>query len=256
MNVSQLKEHFEKLISPTLSCEWDNDGLMLCSDSSKEIKKALVTLDLTESAVEKALECGVDCIFTHHPFIFKPLKSICDTNSRARMIFRLAEKSISVFSYHTRLDALQGGVNDVLVSLLSINNAIPLGEGELSMARIGSITPCALSEFSLFVKEKLHCPSLCVAKSDNGKDEIKRVAVLGGASDKDFINAAIEADADVFLTGDASYNSVIDANIDGMHVICAGHYFTENPVLEFFKKELGSLKIEGIVYNCGYFEYL
>ena len=41
-----------------------------------EVEKILISLDLTEEVVEEAIDNKVDMIVTHHPFIFKPLKSI------------------------------------------------------------------------------------------------------------------------------------------------------------------------------------
>lgn len=256
MNTIELEKHFNDLIPAALSCDWDNDGLMCSSDSYKEIKSALLTLDVTESAVEKALELGVDAIFTHHPFVFRGMKSICDKNARARLLMTLLQNGISVFSYHTRLDAAEGGVNDILASLLGLRNVQPLAEGDLMMARLGDIDPIPLDLFADKVKEKLKCPSLLFARSNSGSVWVKRVAVLGGACDMDFINGAIESGADVLVTGDSSYNSLVDANLDGLHVLCAGHYCSENPVLAYFESKLGELGIRTYKYECGYFEYI
>ncbi len=256
MNTIELEKYFDRIIPRELSCEWDNDGLMCCSDSKKEIKSALLTLDLTEKAIEKALELNVDAVFTHHPFVFRALRRVTDKEPRTRMLIKLLHSGISVFSYHTRLDAVGGGVNDILADLLGIKNTVPLGEGELSMARLGDVDPIPFDLFADNVKAKLKCPSLMLAAAGRGSLWIKRAAVLGGACDKDIINAAVAAGADVLVTGDASYNSVIDANIEGLHVLCAGHYYTEDPVLGFFAERLGELGIDTYTFECGYFEYL
>ena len=246
----------EEKIPKELSCDWDNDGMMLCADSKKEIKKAVLTLDLTPAALEYAVSVGADAIFTHHPFIFKGIRNICDIDNRSKMVIEILSHNISVFSYHTRLDAAVGGVNDILSQLLEIDSPVSLGEGELAMARIGYIKEKSLDTFADLVKKVLCVPSLVVAKSGIKSDIIHKVCVLGGACDREFIYAAIKEGADVFICGDASYNSVIDANIDGIHMICAGHYFTEVPVLSFFDRELSSFGIECKTYNCGYFEYI
>ncbi len=255
MKVYELESYFDRLLPVQLSCDWDNDGLMIAPDSDRCVRKALITLDLTQEAAEKAVEIGADAIFTHHPFIFRGLKSICDTNARACLVMKLISHGISVFSYHTRLDSVQGGVNDILASLLMFENVAPLGEGELAMARIGDVRECDISEFASDVKSILHCPVLTVATTKKDR-RIKRAAVLGGACDKEFIHGAIAAGADVLLTGDASYNAVIDANLDGLDIICAGHYFTEAPVLAYFEKHLSSFGIETNVFECGYFDYI
>ncbi len=256
MTVRELELYFERIIPHDLSCEWDNDGLMLCADQDKEIRHALLTLDVTENAVEKAISCGADVIFTHHPFIFRGLKSFCDKDARVRLALRLISAGISVFSYHTRLDALQGGVNDTLGSFLGLSNTRPLGEGEASMARIGDIDQLSPNEFASIVKRNLKCPSILFAEADSGDKYVRRVALLGGACDMDFVRAAIEADADVLVCGELSYNSILDANLEGLHVICAGHYFTEMPVMSFFEEHLQNHGISSEAFGCCEFKYI
>ena len=256
MNTIELESYFDQLLPRSLSCEWDNDGVMLASCSDRDIKKVLLTLDITEEAARKAVEIGADAIFTHHPFIFRGMKSISDRNARSCLTIELLNRGISVLSYHTRLDAADGGVNDILAELLGLKDTSILGAGDLGMARVGQIDETPLDDFASLVSRVLSCPSLLLARAKGGRDKISRVAVLGGACDMDFITGAIEAGADVLVTGDASYNNLIDANLEGLHVLCAGHYSSENPVLSYFERKLIALGIECFRYDCGYFEYL
>ncbi len=253
--VFELEEYFEAKLSKSLSCEWDNDGLMLCANSNAEVKKAFLTLDITDTAVKKAIELGTDAIFTHHPFIFHPLSSLTDKNGRNKLIFKLLKNNISVFSYHTRLDKAEGGVNDILSALAGLKNIKALGEGEMSLGRIGDIEPCSAHAFALVLKNITRAELLMLAEAEGAK-RIERVAVLGGACDRDIVNVAIEKGADLLLTGDCSYNLLLDANLEGLSVICLGHYASENPVLSYFEAELNSLGIETFKFNSGYFKYL
>ena len=256
ITVRELEKHFDGMLDRRLSCEWDNDGLMLCVDSQKEVKKALLALDITEETLMRAIELNVDAIFTHHPFIFKPIRSLCDTDGRGRLIFELINHNISVFSYHTRLDAAEGGVNDILSTLVGLKNVRKLGDGDLALGRIGDIEPCTAKEFAQNAKNVLCASSVCLATSNTAPKLISKAAVLGGSCDRELVYAAIEQGAEVILTGDASYNLVLDANIDGINVVCAGHYASENPVLSFFEIELSKLGVETVRFDCGYFEYI
>ena len=56
MTVKELYEKLCERIPEHLAEEWDNDGLMCCSDDQKEVKRALVTLDVTEDIVEYAIK--------------------------------------------------------------------------------------------------------------------------------------------------------------------------------------------------------
>ena len=86
MTVKEFYNKLTELYPESLSCEWDNDGLMCCADTSAEVKKVLVTLDVTDEALHYARDNGFDVILSHHPMIFKGLKAVCDnslTGSRA-----------------------------------------------------------------------------------------------------------------------------------------------------------------------------
>ena len=74
MTVKELYSYLDKKIPTSLSCEWDNDGLMCCPEPDREVKRVLVALDVTAEIAETAVSGGYDLIVSHHPFIFKGLK--------------------------------------------------------------------------------------------------------------------------------------------------------------------------------------
>ncbi len=229
MTVKELYQRLEARIPFALSCEWDNDGIMCCPDLSASVKKILLTLDVSHAAVDYAIEQGCDLIISHHPMIFKPLNAVHEENFTAHKVLKLIANGISVFSFHTRLDIVEGGVNDRLGKVLGVTNTIPFGDAETpTIGRIGEIEPTSMTEFCRKVKSVLGVPALNTV--DLGR-EVNKVALVGGDG-KDFLKPAWKAGADVYLTGTMSYNSMVDAADMGMQVIEAGHFFTENPVLE------------------------
>lgn len=233
MKVIELYKYLDSAIPPALSCDWDNDGLMCCSDPDREVKKVLVALDITERVVKYAIDGGFDVILSHHPMIFKKLGSIDPSLGTARKAIELIKNGISAMSFHTRLDALQGGVNDTLCKKLGVRNAVPFGpEGE-TIGRIGMLdAPMTPEEISARIKNELGAPIVLV--SDCGKAAHK-VAVLGGDG-KDFVSAAIKAGADTYISGRISYNMMAEAPEMGINLIEAGHFFTENPICEMLAR--------------------
>ena len=225
MTVYELYKHFDTVIPRSLSCEWDNDGLMCCPDATRKVSKVLVALDATADVAAEAIEGGYDLIITHHPFIFKGLKSITDGNFVGSKSIELIRAGISVFSFHTRLDTVAGGVNDVLASVLKLNDAVPFGDD--GMGRIGTLdAPMSAEEFAKKVKDALGVPA--VNLSACGKP-CYRVAVLGGGGDSE-TGAAMAAGADTYVTGNLGFHTLTDAPDMGINLIEAGHFYTENPV--------------------------
>ena len=90
---------------------YDNSGLLI-DGGAEETENVLFALDLTEGAVENAKKCGAKLIFTHHPVIYKPIKSI------GGLYAECVKNGISVYSAHLNLDIACGGIDDGLCEIL------------------------------------------------------------------------------------------------------------------------------------------
>lgn len=236
MTVKEIYEKLSERIPEHLAEEWDNDGLMCCSDDQKEVERALVTLDVTEDIVDYAVAHGIDLIVSHHPLIFKPLKNVTENSHVSRKVIKLIKNDIAVMSFHTRADKVDGGVNDVLADILGIKNAVPFGEGDLG--RIGMLTEeLNMEDFSYLLKGLLDCDGVKVA---DALIPVQKVAVVGGDG-KSYVSAALKAGADTFVSGRIGYNVMAEAGEMGINLIEAGHFFTEQPITQFFQQQLNNL---------------
>lgn len=224
MNFYELYRELDKMIPKSLSCEWDNDGIMCADDMLSDVQKVLISLDVTSNTVEYAKSNGFDTIISHHPLVFHPQKSLSSFDGTQRKLINLIKSGIRVASFHTRLDAVSGGVNDTLVALLGYKNL----EVD-SLEPIGRIVTLdkklSLSTFAENIKAKLGSPFVLFS----GDKDVSRVYVVGGDG-KDMIQRAISCNADTLLTGRASYNTSEDACDIGLNIVEAGHFYTENPV--------------------------
>ena len=179
--------------------------------------------------MDYAIERNFDLIISHHPLIFRPIKQISEEGAVSRKLVKLISNNLSVFSFHTRADKAKGGVHDILARILGLCDVVPFGEGDLG--RIGTLSKeCELDEFAYNVKAALGADSLRVA---DGYNTVTRVAVVGGDG-KDFVNDAILAGADTYVSGRLSYNVMEEASELGINLIEAGHYHTEEPVTKLF----------------------
>lgn len=222
VTVNELYKYLENAVPGDLSCDWDNDGKMVLSCPERIVKKVLITLDITESAVDYAADKGFDCIISHHPLIFSSLKNIDFENNVGRKVCKLIKSSIAAFSFHTRLDKVSGGVNDVLSDLLELKNVTDFSD----VGRMGETDTVSLQEFAEKVKKVTGSDRVvCV---DGGK-RVKKIALVGGCG-KGYLDEAYFCGCDTFLTGEMAYNYEQDAKEMGINLVCGGHYFTENAV--------------------------
>jgi len=68
---------------------------------------------------------------------------------------------------------------------------------------------------------------------------IKRVSVCGGSGS--FLINKASAISDVIVTGDVTYHTMLDSSLP---IIDAGHFYTENPVLEYLSEILKQYDIQ------------
>jgi putative NIF3 family GTP cyclohydrolase 1 type 2 len=77
--------------------------------------------------LNEALEKETSVIVSYHPTIFKGLQSLTLSNPLQRSLLQCAAEGVSVYSPHTALDSVWGGINDWLAHGLLANE----GEGKV-----------------------------------------------------------------------------------------------------------------------------
>ncbi|MCC5895864.1 MAG: Nif3-like dinuclear metal center hexameric protein [Alkalibacterium sp.] len=120
VTVRDLIEAMEHLAPPSLAEDWDPIGLSFGS-MDKEVKKVLIALDVDKDTIQEAKDNEVDLMITHHPAIFKPLKTLNSDDSRRQDYIELLKSDIAVYSAHTNLDAADSGMNDWLADRIGIS---------------------------------------------------------------------------------------------------------------------------------------
>ena len=247
MTASELSRALRDNIPACMACDWDNDGEMCLPDPDRAVCRVLVVLDITDEAVDHAIEGGYDAIVSHHPLIFKGIKHLTPDDIIARRLIKLCRHGIAALSYHTALDAMDG-VNDRLASQLGLTNITSFGEEAYPVGRIGNLpAPVTAQVFAQHIAAVLGCTAVTVGNPDI---PAYRVAVIGGSGEDD-IPAAMAAGADTMVTGEAGYHEMLDAAAMGFDVMTAGHFFTEQSTLAQLKELLTAIDpaVETDIYN-------
>ncbi len=251
--VKNIDKFISALAPATLRESWDNDGVMVCGAPSKEVKKILVCLDVTEQAIDYAVTNSFDVIVSHHPFIFRKLSRV--TDKTYSLMEKLFKNDITVLSYHTRLDCTEGGVNDALASALGLQNIVGFGGERNDFGRMGTLEKeMTGKDFALYLKQKLGCDIKCVY----GDKMIKKVAVLGGGG-RDFMYDAMSEGADAYVTSEFQHNHYMEAKMYDFAIFDCGHYYTENvvckPFADTISKEFSDVEVKVFDISCPYICY-
>ena len=225
MTVRELADAFDLLYPRELSFDWDNDGLLVSPDPTREVHRVLAVLDVTERVVKAAKENGFDLIVSHHPLVFKPLHSAVLGDGIGGIVADLLASGISVLSYHTRADAAEGGVGDLLASLIGLLDVTPFADG---VPRIGRLSePLPSSALAERIKRATGAPLVRLGGTDR---LVSRVALCPGSGD-DYIKAAAEAGADLYLSGELGYHALLDADHAGLSLLEIGHDYSEMQIV-------------------------
>lgn len=231
--VTEIYRFLDKKAPFYLQMSYDNAGFLV-GRGEAEVKRLMVSLDITEEVIEEARQAGCQLIVSHHPIIFRPAKSITDSEPTGRCLLALTEKHIAAICAHTNLDAVAGGVNDALAQMLGLTDTVYLEQDGVDtegrpygIGRVGEVSGYPdVYTFAAFVRQRLHADGLRL--EDAGKP-VRKVAVGGGACG-DMLSRVASHGCDTFVTSDVKYNTFLDARAMGINLIDAGHFSTEDVV--------------------------
>lgn len=229
MKIKQIFDYLCDLAPLEKQLSFDNAGFLVGRED-REVKKVLLSLDVTADVINEAAEGKYELIISHHPLIFNAIKSVTDEK-----LLRLVENGIAVISMHTNLDITEGGVNDVLLGLLGAEK-----DGYLDVEFCGRTghfnSPLSMPAFLELCREKLHANGL---RYYDAKRPVENIAVLGGAG-SDELEDAIKKGCDTYLTSEIKYHHFLMAQEYGINLIDGDHFGTEDPVIDMLCQKLSA----------------
>ncbi len=220
MLAGNIVKYIEQFAPIEMQEDWDNSGFCI-GDAMCKVNGALLALDCSEEVVDEAIELGLNMVITHHPLIFNGVKRIAPNNSMGRIIEKVIKNNMVIYSAHTNLDRVSGGVSSLMAERLQLQDCKPLSDKGFGV--VGNLSaPMTSEEFVKYMKQSYGIELVRCSKLIN--EPIKRVAVCGG-SGKFLIGNAMAEGAQVYITGDISYHDYYCER--GFMLIDLGHYLSE-----------------------------
>ncbi len=218
---------------------WDNVGLQV-GHGDWTVHRIWVALDAARAVVEGAVKHGVDMLITHHPLLFKPLQVLDLATPAGHLLDQAIRNRLAVYSAHTNLDRVKGGVNDILAEQLGLPEPLVMDGLEtekVGFLRMGSLaSPLTLGAYAERLKKNLGLSH--VRFVGNPDMRVQKVALCAG-SGSGFVDAFLSADTDVFVSGDFRYHDARKAEDHEKGLIDIGHFGSEQIFLESWAKRIG-----------------
>ena len=236
MKIRQVIGALEDFAPLALQDGYDNAGLQIGLPQDVDATGVLLCLDVTEAVIDEAVSRGCNMVVSHHPLLFRPLKSISGKDYVERVVIKAIQHGITLYAAHTNLDNAQGGVNHKMAEKLQLG-ALEWLEPKTGMdggsGLVGEL-PTALTQqaFIQLVKDTFHVDSM---RYNNWQGQyVRRVAICGGAG-AFLIPKAIEKGADAFVTGEIGYHRFFGYE-DSILLTEIGHFESEQYTLEIFRE--------------------
>ena len=216
---------------------WDNAGLQV-GLTETEVSGALLCLDVNEKIVDEAIQKGCNLIVSHHPLLFRGLKTISDLTDVQRTVMKAIVNGICVISMHTNMDNAKGGVNFKIAEKLGLQDVQFLASKTVDGIEAGSgvmgtfVEPMASDDFVIAVKKAFDVE--CAMCNELLRRPVQKVAICGGAGDF-LLDDALKAGADAFITGEMHYHQYFGYE-QRIQICVIGHYQSEQYTSEIFRE--------------------
>ncbi len=122
MKLKDIIAYLDNIAPFELQDSYDNSGLILGNVNS-EINKAIISLDCTEEIIDFAIMSEAQLIISHHPAIMiKKNKFLYNNSYVDNIILKAIKNDISLIAFHTNIDYMQYGINNIICDKIGLIN--------------------------------------------------------------------------------------------------------------------------------------
>ena len=216
-----LLSELDALLQPHRFRDYCPNGLQV--EGCAEIARLVSGVTASQALLDAAVEAKADAVLVHHGYFWKS-EDPCIRGMKGRRIRTLIEANINLYAYHLPLDCHpELGNNAGLGRAMGLKTfglvdpqdvSLPLFVGEFDVER-------AQSSVAEQLEAALGRPVL-----SEGQHGVRRVAWCTGGG-QGYIDAAADAGADLFVSGEVSEQTIHVARERNIGFIAAGHHATE-----------------------------
>lgn len=222
ITLDQLEQYLNYYLGSGQIKDYCPNGVQV--EGKATINKIVTGVTACQALIEAAIDEKADAIIVHHGYFWRGEEPVI-TGIKRNRIKSLLDHNISLLAYHLPLDVHPIlGNNAQLANLLGLTTDKVLNPNDSSVIGLQGHLSCPVSvaEFAKKVEQVLNRKPMVV---DSGKLVQKVGWCTGGG--QGYIDQAVLAGVDLYLTGEASEQTYHSAVENGISFIAAGHHATE-----------------------------
>ena len=225
MKLTDLTNYLNQLLKPEQFSDYCPNGLQV--EGGAEIQHIVTGVTASYALLEAALAVKADAILVHHGYFWRGESAVISGIKKRRIQF-LLQHDLSLIAYHLPLDAHAEFGNNVMLAkqlgLTATGWAGQKNKNESNMLLLVELSqPLSLKEFAQTIAIKLNRTPQVIGDLTQ---VVQKVALCTGAA-QGYIEQAVDAGVDVYISGEISEPTVHIARETGVSYIAAGHHATE-----------------------------
>ncbi|MCZ6160131.1 Nif3-like dinuclear metal center hexameric protein [Campylobacter ureolyticus] len=232
MKIAEIYQILDEVAPFEAQESWDNSGLLL-GNMDDEFDKIYASIDLDSNLIQKIEKNSL--IITHHPLIFKGLKSLNPSIYPSNLIYEIIKKDIKLISMHTNFDKF-------VLNKFVANEILGYKITEICDFLVFFEVNKSFNEFAKEIKQKLKISNLRVVKAGG----FIKTATLCTGSGADLLGSF---KSDCFLTGDIKYHSALESLENKISLIDINHFESEAYFGQSLAKNLQKYNLNIIITN-------
>jgi dinuclear metal center YbgI/SA1388 family protein len=225
--LTEIIAELDHLLEPARFDDYCPNGLQV--PGREDVASVVTGVSAQLELFERAAAEGADLVLVHHGTFWNSEPRALDA-ARKRRLKTLFDADMSLAAYHLPLDAHpELGNNALLARALGAQSLDPFAEhrGQAIgfVAALGDDGEDGLGAPELFARVAAVTEREPLV-FDSGPATVRRLGIVSGAG-ADYLDDAVAAGAQAFLTGEPAERVMAQAREAGVHFIAAGHYATE-----------------------------
>lgn len=193
-------------------------------EGRKEIKKIITGVTACQALLDEAVRLEADAILVHHGYFWKG-EDMRVVGQKYQRLKTLIEHEMSLFAYHLPLDSHPIlGNNAQLAQLFGFDVTGRFGEDDIGwLGRSIDVGISQVGQLAAHISSKLGRDALIIGDAEQA---VGTIAWCSGAA-QNMLAAAIDAGANVYISGEISEPTVHLAREAGVSYVACGHHASE-----------------------------